>query len=183
MSNDLCFNGTYLRNDLYRSYHQKEWGKPIYDNNKLFEALCLEIFQSGLSWLTILNKRQNLRGAFCNFDIKTVSSFDENHVIDLLKNPNIIRHKKKIESVIQNAEIIYKSSISFSEIVWSFFDNKIIDNYFKNCTDIPSQDLFSNSFSQYLKALGFVFIGPKLCYSFMEACGIYNNHIATCLER
>ena len=187
MSHDnLCFNGDHLKHKNYKYYHDNKWGKPVYDDQELFKNLSLEILQTGLKWSMILDKEEAISVLLFNFNIEKLSQISDSYIDSLMKNRSIIRHRKKLEAVRTNAQIIdliHKDNKKFSDIVWSFFNNKIIDNKFTKFSEIPCQDNNSKKLSKFLKSLGLVFIGPKLCYSFMESCGIYNNHIVTCAMR
>lgn len=155
-----------LENPLYIEYHDKEWGVPIYDDQKLFEMLCLEGAQAGLSWETVLNKRENYRKAFRNFDPVKISKFTEKQVEKLMQNAGIIRNRLKINSVIINAKAylqLKKEGISFNDYLWSFED--------------------ANNMSKDLKRRGFKFVGATICYAFMQAVGIVNDHDKACFAR
>ena len=169
-----------LNNKLYIDYHDKEWGKPSYDDNHLFEMLILEMFQAGLSWECILNKRKYFKEAFDNFDYNIISKYDNKRVEDLLNNKNIIRNRLKIESAINNAKAFIKvreEYNTFSNYIWSFTNNKIIYNTDDN---IKVSSSLSDMIAKDMKKRGFKFLGTKIIYSYLEAIGIINNHELNC---
>lgn len=166
--------------ELFIPYHDNEWGKPCYDDFKLFEMLCLESAQSGLSWLTILKKRDNYRKAFHNFDFTKISKYDQKKVEELLNNEGIVRHRGKIEACINNAKKVIelrKEFASFSNYIWHFVDHKPILS-----GDQPSKTKLSEFISKDLKRRGFKFVGSTTCYSFMQACGLVNDHNKYCFR-
>ena len=172
---------------LYVKYHDEEWGKPIYDDQTLFEFLILESAQAGLSWITILRKRENYRKAFAGFDAQKVASFSELDVERLLQNEGIIRNRLKISSSIKNAKLfldIQKDYGSFSEFIWGFLpDKKPIINYWTDHKSLPSRTEISDSISSDMKKRGFKFFGTTICYAFMQATGMINDHIEGCIAR
>lgn len=167
--------------EIYRSYHDSEWGRPVTDDTRLFEKLCLEGFQAGLSWLTILRKREDFRDAFSGFEPRRVARFDENDVQRLLSNPGIVRHEGKIRSAINNAnralELITVHG-SLSAYFWGWADRDETPP-----TEIPSTSQASTSLSKELKALGWSFVGPTTAYAFMQAMGLVNDHLDGCHAR
>ena len=169
-----------LNNKLYIDYHDNEWGKPLYDDNKLFELLLLESFQAGLSWETILNKRESFRVAFDNFDYKKISKYDSKKIEELLQNKNIIRCKRKIEAIITNASIFMKIIEewgSLSKYIWHFTDNKVIINTSDN---IPAKTNLSDKISIDLKKRGMKYVGSIIIYSYLQAIGVVNDHEKNC---
>lgn len=168
---------------LYIYYHDQEWGIPIYDERLLFEFLILEGMQAGLSWLTILKKRDNYRVCFDDFNAKKIAQYNQVKVDQLLKNPGIIRNKLKIQAIISNAKAFLKmkeEGINFSEYLWDFVDGKPIKNHWKNLKEIPTQTPLSDKLSKDLKAHGFKFVGSTICYAFMQAVGLVNDHTMDC---
>lgn len=166
-----------LNNELYVNYHDKEWGKPTYDDNKLFELLILESFQAGLSWECILNKREHFKLAFDNFDYNKISTYNEDKINCLLQNKNIIRNKLKIKAAINNSKIfidVQKKYKTFSNYIWNFTNNKII--YENNKTSSNLSDAISND----LKRRGMKFVGTTIIYSYLQAIGIINSHEDDC---
>lgn len=174
--------------ELEMAYHDEEWGVPKYDDNALFESLCLESMQSGLSWLTVLKKRQGYRDAFFNFDIEKVAKLDENNIEVFLNNAGIIRHAQKIKSIINNAKMCMKlrgdkeSYGGLSAFLWSFVGGKQILNQWEKVEDVPSVSDESRAMSKALKAHGFKFLGPTTCYAFMQATGMVNDHLTRCFR-
>ncbi|XP_073948660.1 DNA-3-methyladenine glycosylase 1-like [Choristoneura fumiferana] len=171
---------------LYITYHDEEWGVPQYDSQKLFEMLCLEGQQAGLSWITILKKRQHYREVFHNFDALKISKFTAKNVERLSSDPGIVRHKGKIEAIIHNSKCFLEmedEGYDFSEFIWSFVDNKPIINCWENHKEIPAESAISKTLSKALKAKGFKFIGSTICYAFMQACGLVDDHIVSCVSR
>lgn len=171
-----------IKSPLYIKYHDEEWGEPKYNDQELFELLILEGFQAGLSWLTVLKKREAFSLAFDNFDVNKVANYDENKIQKLLKNAEIIRSKKKILATINNAKIfieIQKEYSSFCNYIWKFTDNKII----KNATGetIVSSPL-SDKISKDLKKRGMKYVGTVIIYSYLQAIGIINDHDKTCYK-
>lgn len=170
---------------LMLKYHDSEWGRPVHDDRKLFEMLSLEGAQAGLSWSTILNRRANYKKAFANFNIAKVSKYTDLNVKRMLNDSGIIRNKLKINSVINNARRIIeieKEFGSFDKYVWSFVKNKPIRNNFKKLSDLPYSTPISEAMSKDLKKRGFAFVGPSVCYSFMQAVGMVNDHMVDCFR-
>jgi DNA-3-methyladenine glycosylase I len=171
--------------EIYKQYHDLEWGVPVYDDQQLFEFLILETFQAGLSWITILNKRENFRRAFDFFDYKKVAAYDEDKYEELLQNAGIIRNKLKIRSAITNAQLfmgIQKEFGSFSDYIWSFTNGKPIMNAFKTREDIPATTELSDTISKALKKRGFKFVGSTVIYAHMQATGMVNDHVTNCFR-
>lgn len=170
---------------LYTAYHDTEWGVPIYDDRLLFEFLILEGMQAGLSWITVLRKREAFRAAFSNFNAKKIIKYDD-HKIDLLLNDaGIIRNKLKINAAIQNANAFLKTQKecgSFSEYIWHFVNGKTIQNHWKNPKQVPAKTDVSDLMSKDLKKRGFKFVGSTICYAYMQAVGIVNDHAADCFR-
>lgn len=175
----------WAKNDLARLYHDTEWGVPLHDDRKLFEFLILEGAQAGLSWDTILRKRQNYRVAFDNFDAKKIARYDEKKIENLLQNEGIIRNRLKIASAIQNARGLLKildEFGSFNLYIWRFVDGKPIVNSWKTLQEVPAKTSVSDSMSKDLKRRGFNFVGSTICYAFMQACGLVNDHLVSCFR-
>ena len=170
-------NWVNMKNDLYVKYHDEEWGVPVYDDKKLFEMLILESFQAGLSWECILNKREEFKDAFDNFELNKVCYYNEQKIKDLMENEKIIRNKLKIKSAISNAKVfknIQKEYKTFSNYIWSFTNNKTI--YENDKTSSELSDMISND----LKKRGMKFVGTTIIYSYLQAIGIINSHQHTC---
>ncbi len=165
------------------TYHDKEWGRPQHNEQKLFEFLILEGAQAGLSWTTILKRRAGYRKAFSDFDALKVSKYTQKRVEKLLKDKSIIRNKLKINSAISNAKLFLKVQEefgSFDEYLWGFVGNKPIKNKFKKLSDLPATTKISEKLSQDLKKRGFNFVGPTICYALMQATGMVNDHTSHC---
>jgi DNA-3-methyladenine glycosylase I len=168
---------------LYMKYHDTEWGVPVYDDAKLFEFLILETFQAGLSWITILRKRENFRVAFDNFNYKKIAKYDEVKFYELLNNAGIIRNKLKIKATISNAISFIKIQEefdSFSNYIWSFTNGKPIKNSWNSMTEIPATSKLSDLISNDLKKRGFKFVGSTVIYAHLQATGMVNDHITSC---
>jgi DNA-3-methyladenine glycosylase I len=173
------------RSELEQSYHDHEWGVEIHDDGTLFEFLVLEGAQAGLSWSTILGKREGYRSAFDNFDARKISKYSENTVSRLLANSEIIRNRLKINATITNARAflqVQKEFGSFDSYIWQFVNGKPIRNSWKKMTDIPSSTPESDAMSKDLQKRGFKFIGPTICYAFMQAVGMVNDHVVDCFR-
>lgn len=174
------------KDDLYRDYHDNEWGKPVYEDDLLFEFLILETFQAGLSWYTVLTKRENFRKAFDNFDYKKIAKYNESKVEELLQNEGIIRNKLKVKATISNAIAfmeVQKEFGSFSKYIWNFVDGKPIDNKPKTLKDVPATTPLSDAVSKDLKKRGFKFVGSTVMYAHMQATGMVNDHVEDCFVR
>jgi DNA-3-methyladenine glycosylase I len=170
---------------LETQYHDEEWGVPVHDDRLLFEALTLETAQAGLSWSTILRKREGYRLAFDDFDIAKVAQYSADTIEILLQNPAIIRNKLKIRATIVNAQhiiAIQKEYGSFDTFIWSFVDGKSIDHQWQQHADIPATSAQSDAMSKSLKKHGFKFIGSTTCYAFMQATGMVNDHVVGCFR-
>lgn len=170
---------------LDQLYHDTEWGVPEHDDRKLFEGITLEGAQAGLSWITILRKRQGYRDAFAGFDPETVAAFDEATVEELLQNPGIVRHRLKIESTIDNARAVLAVQAKFgslSAFLWEIVGGEPIDNKVESIGDVPSSTDLSKRMSMVLKQQGFRFMGPTTCYAFMQAMGMVNDHTIDCFR-
>ncbi|MDD8018591.1 MAG: DNA-3-methyladenine glycosylase I [Bacteroidota bacterium] len=170
---------------LYNLYHDTEWGVPVHDDRKLFEMLNLEGAQAGLSWITILRKRDNYRKAFDNFNAKKIAKYDKKKVAALLKNEGIVRNRLKIVSTIINAKLfleVQKEFGNFDKYIWQFTGGKPIVNKRASMKDIPSSTPESDAMSKDLKKRGFKFVGTTICYAFMQACGLVNDHETKCFR-
>ena len=168
---------------IYVEYHDVEWGVPIHDDSRLFEMLTLEGAQAGLSWLTILRKREGYRKAFARFDPQRVAGFDARRVVQLLGNAEIVRHRGKIESTIHNARRIlalWDSGKSLDETLWGFVDFTPLQNRWRDLGEVPTSTPVSLAMSKALKKLGFRFAGETTCYAFMQAAGLVNDHLVSC---
>ena len=173
-------------NKLMVKYHDKEWGKPVYKDNKHFEMLTLEGAQAGLSWETILNKREDYRKVFANFNPRIVAKFSKAQIEKCLKNPGIVRNRLKIESTVSNAKAFLQIKAefgSFNSYIWQFVDNKPIINIFDSHAHVPSKTALSDSISKDLKKRGFRFVGSTIIYAYMQAIGIVDDHLPTCFVR
>jgi DNA-3-methyladenine glycosylase I len=168
---------------LYIEYHDKEWGVPVYDDRTLFEMLCLEGAQAGLSWWTILQKRENYRNAFDNFEAEKIIHYSDEKIQSLIEDKGIVRHKLKIQSVVSNALAflrIQKEYGSFSNYIWDFVDNNPIINHWETVKEVPTSSEISDYMSKRLKKDGFKFVGSTICYSYMQAVGMVNDHTQEC---
>jgi DNA-3-methyladenine glycosylase I len=166
-------------------YHDKEWGVPVHNDRKLFEFLLLEGFQAGLSWLTILNKRENFRSAFDNFDFNKIAGYDKRKINSLLKNEGIIRNKLKVESAVTNAKAfinVRKEFGTFHKYVWGFLEGKPVTNKFKSLKEIPARTDLSDKISLDLKKRGFKFVGSTIIYAHLQATGMVNDHTTDCFR-
>jgi DNA-3-methyladenine glycosylase I len=175
----------WAKGDLYIAYHDREWGVPAHDDRLLFEFLILEGAQAGLSWITILKKRENYRNEFDNFDPKKVARYDARKVQTLMANPGIVRNKLKIKSAIQNAKaflIVQKEFGTFDKYIWQFVDGRPIRNHWKTLREIPPRTEASDAMSQDLLKRGFKFVGSTICYAFMQAVGMVNDHTTDCFR-
>lgn len=172
-----------LENHLDVDYHDREWGVPITDDTMLFEFLTLEGAQAGLSWATVLKKRENYRQAFANFNPEIIAQFDENKIQELLQNPGIIRNKLKVRSTITNAQNfleVREEYGSFAKYIWQFVDYKPMQNIWKTLEEVPTTTSQSDAMSKDLKKRGFKFVGTTICYAFMQAIGMVNDHTIDC---
>ena len=172
-------------NDLLQSYHDHEWGVEVHDDRTLFEFLVLEGAQAGLSWSTILRKREAYRKAFDHFDARKVARYSEKNVARLLADPGIIRNRLKINAAITNARAfleVQKEFGSFDRYIWQFVDGRPIRNSWKKMTEIPASTPESVAMSKDLQKRGFKFVGPTICYAFMQAVGMVNDHVADCFR-
>ena len=167
---------------IYVDYHDTEWGVPEYDSRALWEKLILDGFQAGLSWITILKKRENFREAFANFDPNLIATWGESEVETLLQNQGIVRHRGKIEATISNARAwqVIEQREGFDKYLWDFVGGAPIQNQFKTLEDVPAETDISKAMSKALKKDGFKFCGPTIVYAFMQACGLVNDHLITC---
>jgi DNA-3-methyladenine glycosylase I len=174
------------KDDLYRNYHDSEWGKPVYDDETIFEFLILETFQAGLSWYTVLAKRENFRKAFDNFDLIKIANYSEEKMAELAEDTGIIRNKLKIKATVTNAQAYIKVQEEFggfSKYIWGFVEGKPIDNQPKTLKDVPATTPISDALSKDLKKRGFKFVGSTVMYAHMQATGMVNDHIMECFTR
>ncbi len=175
--------GWVTQDPLYIDYHDHEWGVPVYDDRTLFEFLTLEGAQAGLSWYTILKKRENYRRAFDNFEPEKIVAYDEKKIDELLQDEGIVRNKLKIQAVIANAAAylqVVEEFGSFREYIWSFVGGKPIQNHFASLNEVPASTEISDKMSKDLKKRGFKFVGSTICYAYMQATGMVNDHITSC---
>lgn len=172
--------------DLYKKYHDEEWGVPVYEDQKLFEFLILETFQAGLSWITILKKRENFQLAFDDFDYKKVASYTEDKIQELLQDAGIIRNQLKIRAAVSNAVAFMKVQEefgSFSKYIWEFTDGKPIQNNRQSLKEVPATTPLSDAISKDLKKRGFKFVGSTVVYAHMQATGMVDDHVADCWKK
>jgi DNA-3-methyladenine glycosylase I len=170
---------------LYLDYHDREWGVPLHDDRQLFEMVILEGAQAGLSWITVLKKRENYRLAFNQFDVQKIARYDARKKRSLMNNAGIIRNRLKIDATIGNARAFLKiveEHGSFSDYIWSFVDGRPVVNRWRTLADVPVSTQQSDALSKALKSRGFKFVGTTICYSFMQAVGMINDHVTTCFR-
>jgi len=175
----------WAKGDIYERYHDTEWGVPLHDDQMLFEFLVLEGAQAGLSWSTILNKRENYRKAFSGFDPRKVARYDERKIAALLENPGIVRNKLKVRSAVTNAKAflaVQKEFGNFDKYIWSFVNGKPIQNTWASTKDVPPRTKESDAMSKDLLKRGFTFVGSTICYAHMQATGMVNDHVVTCFR-
>ncbi|RJX33840.1 MAG: DNA-3-methyladenine glycosylase I [Desulfarculus sp.] len=169
--------------ELYREYHDREWGVPVHDDRRHFEMLVLEGFQAGLSWLTVLKKRESFRAAFDNFAPAKVAAYGPAKIKALLADQDIVRNRRKIEAAVKNAKVflaIQKEFGSFDHYIWAFVDHKPVQNSFRKLSEIPAQSEVSRAISKDLKKRGMNFVGPTIIYAHMQAIGMVNDHLVNC---
>ena len=169
----------------YVDYHDKVWGRPVYDSKVLFEKLCLDGQQAGLSWITILRKQENYERAFANFEPSVIATFDEAKVEALMLDKGIVRNRLKINSIIKNAKafLLYEQEHgqgAFADFLWAFVGGQPIQNSWSEMSQVPAETQESKAMSKQLKKLGFSFVGPTICYAFMQAVGMVNDHLVNC---
>ena len=174
------------KDDLYRNYHDKEWGKPVYDDQTLFEFLVLESFQAGLSWYTILKKRENFKLAFDDYNYQKIATYSDEKIEELMNNAGIIRNRLKILATISNAKNfmeVQKEFGTFSKYIWGFVDGKPLNNQPKTLKDVPATTEISDALAKDLKKRGFKFLGSTVVYAHMQAIGMVNDHVVDCWIR
>lgn len=182
MKNRCAWSGT---DPLYIDYHDNEWGIPVHDDTRLFEMLLLEGAQAGLSWITILRKRENYRKAFSGFDPQKISRYTDEKINSLLLNEGIVRNRLKINAAVTNAKAfikVQKEFGSFDKYIWQFTDGKPVVNNFKTLKELPAKTKISDLMSRDLKKRGFKFVGSTICYAFMQAVGMVNDHTTDCFR-
>lgn len=169
--------------DLYREYHDNEWGKPLHDDRALFELLILEGAQAGLSWATVLKKREHYRKVFDGFRPEIIAAYDDAKVAELLADPGIIRNRAKVAATIQNARsylALTQTGRTFSEFLWGFVGGRPIQNAWGSLSEVPAKTAQSDAMSKALSRAGFKFVGSTICYAFMQASGMVNDHLVSC---
>lgn len=174
------------KDDLYRKYHDEEWGKPVYDDETLFEFMVLESFQAGLSWYTILKKRDNFKKAFDNFDFRKIAEYSDEKILELMADSGIIRNRLKILATINNAQRfqeVQKEFGTFSKYIWGFVDGKPLIHHPKTLQDVPATTEISDALAKDLKKRGFKFLGSTVVYAHMQATGMVNDHLVDCSFR
>ena len=177
--------GWCIGDELYESYHDEEWGVPLYDDQGIFEFFILETFQAGLSWITVLRKRENFRKAFDNFDYSKMANYSEEKIQELMQNSGLIRNDQKIRAAIANAQafmMVQEEFSSFSNYIWAFVDGKPIQNELDNYKQAPAKTDLSIAISKDLKKRGFKFVGPTVVYAHMQATGMVNDHELECFR-
>jgi DNA-3-methyladenine glycosylase I len=183
MTENVCRCPWCGNDQLYQNYHDQEWGVPLHDDKRLFEILTLEGAQAGLSWLTILRKREGYRRAFAGFDPAKVAAFEDSDVARLLADPGIVRNRLKVASAITNARAVLEVQTLYGSLdryLWSFVDGVPIRNCWKTMSEIPASTVLSDTMSKQMKLLGFRFVGSTICYAFMQATGMVNDHLTGC---
>ncbi|MFZ9039031.1 MAG: DNA-3-methyladenine glycosylase I [Gammaproteobacteria bacterium] len=171
--------------ELYQSYHDEEWGVPVHDDRLLFEFLCLEGAQAGLSWITILRKRDNYRRAFDNFDAHRIARYDDDKIAALLQDPGIVRNRLKVNGFVKNARAylaLLERGKTLDQYLWDFVDGESLQNGWKQMSQVPANTEISDAMSKDLKKRGFTFVGSTICYAFMQAAGLVNDHTVDCFR-
>jgi len=185
MSDPMRQRCSWPKNELALQYHDEEWGVPVHDDRKHFEFLMLEAAQAGLSWDTVLKKREHYRAAFAEFDPNLVSKFDESHLETMMQNPGLIRNRAKLSAAISNAKhflTIQEEFGSFNTYIWRFVNGSPICNAWGNMQEIPATSAVSDALSKDLKKRGFKFVGSTICYSHLQAAGLINDHLVDCFR-
>ena len=185
MTNDIIRCAWAGNDELYQAYHDHEWGCPVHDDGQLFELLILEGMQAGLAWITILRKRENFRRAFDDFDLDTVTRYDDQKIEELMRDAGIIRNRQKINAVIHNAKLFRKIQEkygSFDAFIWAYVDNMPIQNNWREMSEVPATTELSNRISRDLKKLGFKFVGSTIIYALMQSIGMVNDHVTNCFR-
>jgi DNA-3-methyladenine glycosylase I len=175
----LCRCGWCGNEPIYVAYHDEEWGVPEYDSRALFEKLLLDGFQAGLSWITILKKRDNFRAAFDGFDPEVMARYNGHKLRKLMNDAGIVRNRLKVEASVSNARA-YLEIEDFSAYLWNFLDGRVVQNCWSSMKQVPAQTPLAERISKDLKRRGFRFVGPTIVYAFMQACGLINDHLADC---
>ena len=187
MKNNLQKRCSWVTNDpLYIDYHDKEWGNPQYDSLKLFEKICLEGQQAGLSWITVLKKRDEYRRCFFNFEPQKIIQLTATDIESLLENEGLIRNRLKLNSIVKNAHAylaMQNNNEDFSQFIWSFVNGKPIINHFNDISEVPVSTEISDRMSKALKKRGFSFVGTTICYAFMQSMGLVNDHFENCFKK
>ena len=171
--------------EIYQAYHDEEWGVPLHDERTLFEFLTLEGAQAGLSWITILKKRESYREAFDNFEVERVACYDERKIESLLQNSGIVRNRLKVHSTVLNAQkflAVQEEFGSFDQFIWRFVDGRPVQNHWTSLSNVPASTAVSDAMSKELKRRGFKFVGSTICYAFMQATGMVNDHTTDCFR-
>jgi DNA-3-methyladenine glycosylase I len=185
MKDSKLIRCAWITDPLMQKYHDEEWGVPLHDDRKLFEFMVLDAFQAGLSWKTVLNKRENFRKAFDNFQPAVIARYDEKKYESLLNDAGIIRNRAKIRGTIENAKAFLKIQEefgTFDKYIWSFTGGKTIVNHWKTLSDLPARTELSDQMSKDLSRRGFKFVGSTICYAFMQAAGMVNDHVVDCFR-
>ena len=185
MAKEIKKCGWCVDNTLYERYHDEEWGSPTYNDQKLFELLLLEGAQAGLSWITILKKREGYRKALDGFEAEKVALYGPARINELLLNPEIVRNRLKVESAVSNARLvidIQERTGSFSDYVWQFTDHQPTQNFFRSMEQIPATTPASDRMSRAMKKDGFKYVGSTICYAYMQATGMVNDHLVSCFR-
>ena len=170
---------------LYTRYHDDEWGVPVHDERDLFEFLCLEGAQAGLSWITILRKRDGYRRAFDNFDVERIARYGDDEIAALLENPEIVRNRLKVNGFVKNARAtlaLYEEGTTLDRYLWGFVDGEPLQNARRRSAEVPATTPLSDAMSKELKKRGFTFVGSTICYAFMQAAGLVNDHLVDCFR-
>lgn len=171
--------------ELYQSYHDEEWGVPVHDDRLLFEFLCLEGAQAGLSWITILRKRDNYRRAFDNFDAHRIARYEDDKIAALLQDPGIVRNRLKVNGFVKNARAylaLLEQGTTLDHYLWDFVDGEPLQNGWQQMSQVPANTEISDAMSKDLKQRGFTFVGSTICYAFMQAAGLVNDHTVDCFR-
>ena len=171
--------------ELYQRYHDREWGVPVHDDRRLFEFICLEGAQAGLSWITILRKREHYREVFDNFDAERIAAYDDDKIAALLQDPGIVRNKLKVNGFVRNARScleMREQGLKLDEYFWDYVDGQPLQNNWKSIEQVPATSEVSDAMAKDLKKRGFTFVGSTICYAFMQAAGLVNDHVSDCFR-